>query len=217
MVFCAIAGPRAPEPQPLAAMHRTHMPQRGRSGVRIAPLAVALATALVLCAGAAQAQSLALSNLVVDNQAGTLMARFGVAVEGAASLTDQLQAGATLALSCKARLSKSGGLLGGARVSDSEMVSRLKFDPLSREYVLQAPGREAPLRAAALDELLRSGWGELALDLGSWRQLESGQDYSVTLEIKLSQAEIPGWLRRNLFFWSWDVIPATSYQLHFRY
>ncbi len=198
-------------------MHRIPKPRHGRSGTRIAPLAVALATALVLCAGAAQAQSLALSNLVVDNQAGTLMARFGVAVEGAASLTDQLQAGATLALSCKARLTKAGGLLGGTHISETGMLSRLKFDPLTREYALQLPGRETPLRGASLDELLRSGWGELALDLGSWRQLESGQDYSVSLEIKLSQAEIPSWLKRNLFFWSWDVIPATSYQLHFRY
>lgn len=198
-------------------MHRTPKPRHGRSGTRIAPLAVALATALVLCAGAAQAQSLALSNLVVDNQAGTLMARFGVTVEGSASLIDQLQAGATLALSCKARLAKPGGLLGGTHIAETGMQSRLKYDPLTREYVLQLPGREAPLRGASLDELLRSGWGELALDLGSWRQLQSGQDYSIALEIKLSQAEIPSWLRRNLFFWSWDVIPATSYQLHFRY
>lgn len=217
MVFWAIAGQCAPKPQPLAAMHRTPKPAHGRGGPRIAPLAVALATALVLCAGAAQAQSLLLSNMVVDNQAGTLMARFGVAVDGSASLTDQLQAGVTLALSCKATLSKAGGLLGGARISSAEMKSRLKFDPLTREYTLQMPGREAPLRGVALDELLRSGWGELALDLGPWRLLESGQDYTVALEIKLSQAEIPNWLKRNLFFWSWDVIPPTSYQLHFRY
>lgn len=198
-------------------MHRTRVRPHSRSRTRFGPLAVALATALVLCAGAAQAQSLVLSNMVVDNQAGTLMARFGVAVDGSASLTDQLQAGATLALTCKARLSKPGGLLGGPRLTETEMVSRVKLDPTTRDYVLTIPGREAPLRGAALDELLRSGWGELALDLGAWRQLEPGKDYTVTLEIKLSQADIPNWLRRTVFFWSWDVIPAATYQLHFRY
>lgn len=217
MVFWAMRGALPHKPQPLAAMHRTRVHPHSRPYPRLGPLAVALATALVLCAGAAQAQSLVLSNMVVDNQAGTLMARFGVAVDGSASLTDQLQAGATLALTCKARLSKPGGLLGGTRLTETETVSRVKLDPLTREYVLTLPGREVPLRGPALDELLRSGWGELALDLGAWRQLEPGKDYTVSLEIKLSQADIPGWLKRNVFFWSWDVIPAATYQLHFRY
>lgn len=198
-------------------MHRTPKPRNGRGGTRIAPLAVALATALVLCAGAAHAQSLVLSNMVVDNQAGTLMTRFGVAVDGSATLTDQLQAGATLALNCKARLAKAGGLLGGANIAEATMQSRVKYDPLTKEYTLQTPGREAPLRNTSLNELLRSGWSDLALDLGPWRQLEGGKDYTVALEIKLSQAEIPSWLKRNLFFWSWDVIPTATYQLHFRY
>lgn len=184
---------------------------------RNTPLAAALFLTLVLWATAALAQSLVLSNLVVDNQAGSLMARFGVAVDGAAGITESLQNGATLGLTCKARLSKGGGLFGSPQLASAEMTSRLRFDALTKEYALTLPGREAPLKNARLDELLRTGWGELTLDMGSWRLLERGQEYTLALDIRLHQTDIPNWFKRTLFFWSWDVAPSTSYQLHFKY
>jgi hypothetical protein len=177
----------------------------------------AFAAALALWASLAFAQSLLLSNLVVDNQAGNLAARFGVTVDGLAEVTDSLHSGVTLALTCKARLSKPGGLLRSTQVAEAELVSRLKFDSLTKEYVLLLPGREAPLKNARLDELLRSGWGQLTLDMGSWRLLERGQEYALGLEIRLTQTDIPNWFRRTLFFWTWDVAPQTAYQLTFRY
>lgn len=182
-----------------------------------ATFAVALATAFTLWAATAQAQALVLSNLVVDNQAGSLMARFGVAVDGVAAITEDLQNGVTLALSCKAKLTKRKGLFGGPQLAEAQLVSRLKFDTLTKEYTLTLPGREAPMKNPHLDELLNAAWGTLALDMGPWRVLERGQDYTLALEIKLSQAEMPNWFRRTLFFWAGDVIPSTSYQLQFKY
>jgi hypothetical protein len=195
-------------------MHRTRRPPLA------AALALALAVlmpALVLWPTAALAQSLVLSNLVVDNQAGSLMARFGVAVDGVAELTESLQSGATLALTCKAELSKKGGLFGSPQLAKAEMTSRLKYDALTREYSLFLPGREAPLKNTGLHELLRAGWGELTLDMGSWRMLTRSQEYTLSLDIRLHQKDIPNWFRRTLFFWSWDVAPSATYQLHFTY
>lgn len=180
------------------------------------PLAAAAALAIVLWTSAAAAQSLVLSNLVVDNQAGSLMARFGVAVDSVAEISEALQNGATLGLTCKASLGKAAGLFGGPRLAAAEMSSRLKYDALTKEYSLLLPGHEAPLKNFRLDELLRSGWGELTLDMGSWRILERGQEYTLSLSIRLHQTDIPNWFRRTLFFWSWDVAPAASYQLHFK-
>jgi hypothetical protein len=176
-----------------------------------------LAATLTLWAQAACAQSLVLSNLVVDNQAGNLAARFGVAVDGLAEVTDTLHSGVTLALTCKARLTRPGGLLNNPKLAEAELVSRIKYDSLTREYVLTLPGREAPLRNARLDELLRSGWSQLTLDMGSWRVLERGKEYALGLDIRLTQTDIPNWFRRTLFFWTWDVAPQASYQLTFRY
>ena len=179
--------------------------------------ALALATALVLWASAAAAQSLVLSNLVVDNQAGNLAARFGVAVDGLAEIQDTLQSGVTLGLTCKAKLTKPGGLFTSPQVAAAEMTSRLKYVSLTKEFAMTLPAREAPMKNAHLDELLRSGWGQLALDMGSWRLLERGQEYTLTLDIRLQQTEIPNWFRRTVLFWTWDVAPQTSYQLNFKY
>ncbi|PKN08855.1 MAG: DUF4390 domain-containing protein [Deltaproteobacteria bacterium HGW-Deltaproteobacteria-8] len=190
-------------------MHRTRRPTLAA--------ATAFALALVLWASAAHAQTLVLSNLVVDNQAGSLMARFGVSVDGVAELTESLHNGVTLALTCKAELSKKSGLFGSPQLSKAEMTSRLKYDSLTKEYALFLPGREAPLKNAGLNELLRAGWGELTLDMGPWRMLERNKDYSLALDIRLQQTDIPNWFKRTLFFWAWDVAPSATYQLHFTY
>lgn len=204
-------------------MHRTRHTPLAATAVHatatplVTTLALTLALTLVLWASTAAAQSLVLSNLVVDNQAGSLMTRFGVTVEGMAGITENLQNGATLGLICKAKLSGRSGLFGSPQLAAAEMTSRLKFDALTKEYTLLLPGREAPLKNIHLDELLRAGWGELNLDMGSWRMLERGQEYTLALDIRLVHTDIPNWFKRTLFFWSWDVAPSTTYQLHFKY
>jgi hypothetical protein len=174
-----------------------------------------LAVALLFCAATAQGQSLVLSNLVVDNQSGALSARFGVSVDSVAEISDALTNGVTLGLGCKARLTRSGGLLSGPQVAAAEMTSRLKYDSLTKEFVLTLPRRDAPLKNPRLDELLRQGWGDLSLSMGSWSDLARGAEYTLTLDIRLQQVDIPNWFRRTLFFWAWDMAPQASYQLHF--
>ena len=183
------------------------------------PLAAALALvlALTLWGQAAQAQTLVLSNLVVDNQSGALAARFGVALDSLAEVSDALQSGMTLALTCRGKLAVAGGMFSSPQVAAAEMTCRLKYDQLTREYSLTLPGREAPLKNQRLDELLRTGWESLTLEMGSWKLLERGKEYALTLDIRLHQTDIPNWFKRTLFFWSWDVAPQTSYQLHFKY
>ena len=190
-------------------MHRIRRP--------LLAAAAAFALTLVLWASAACAQSLVLSNLVVDNKAGSLTARFGVSMDDAAELTDSLQSGATLALTCKARLSRKSGMFGSPDIAAAEITSRLKYDSLTKEYSLALPGREGPLKNVGLHDLLRTGWGELTLDLGPWRMLERDRDYTLTLDLRLYQTDIPNWFRRTLFFWAWDVAPSATYQLHFKY
>lgn len=213
MLFCgeravrAFSAPRRPL-NPEAPMPR-------RRCTRLAVLVFALA--LSLWAQAASAQTLVLSNLVVDNQSGALAARFGVALDSLAEVSDALHSGVTLALTCRGRLTRQGGLFSSPQVAEAEMASRLKFDALTREYALSLPGREAPMKNVRLDELLRTGWGSLALDMGSWKLLERGKEYTLTLDIRLHQTDIPGWFRRTLLFWSTDLAPQASYQLHFKY
>ncbi|MCM0755729.1 DUF4390 domain-containing protein [Desulfovibrio aminophilus] len=185
-----------------------------RGLVRFAALGLVL---LLFLAGPARAQSLSLNNLVVDNQAGSFMARFGVVVEGIEDVALNLDNGVVLGLTCDARLSRRRSLWSNKTVNEVQWVSRLQQDALTGEYVLVLPGRETPYREKDLPRLLTRAWSTIAVDLGPWNKLERGEDYVLDLSIKLNQVDIPGWFRRTLFFWSWDVVPATTYQLEFRY
>ncbi|MDD4951365.1 MAG: DUF4390 domain-containing protein [Desulfovibrionaceae bacterium] len=182
-----------------------------------AALVLALVLALAAWAAPGLCQSLNLRDLVVDNQAGTLTARFGVLVGGAKEVAESLEDGAVLALTCQARLyQRRDYWLDGLR-AENTFVSRLRLDSLTREFVLDIPGREAPLKNKDLEALLAEGWSDIGLSLGPWNALRHGASYSLGLDVKLNQADIPNWFKRLLFFWSWDVIPATSYKLDFKY
>jgi len=178
--------------------------------------ALALALGLCLWAQAASAASLVLSNLVVDNQSGALAARFGVSIDSLTEVSDALTSGVTLALTCKGKLTRHGGVFSSPQVASADLVSRIKYDSLTKEFTMTLPGREAPLKNTRLDELLRSGWGALSLGMGPWKVLERGQEYTLSLDLRLHQVAIPNWFRRTLFFWAWDVAPQASYQLHFK-
>ncbi len=180
--------------------------------------AAVLAVAVVLSwPRAAAAQSLHLQNLVVDNQAGSFMARFGVSVDGLDEVAQSVENGVTVALDCTARLFRKRSAWADAMVSEGRYQSRLQFDSLTGEYVLTAPGRETPYRDTDLKRILAQAWSALNVDLGPWSNLSRGDEYRIDLSITLSQTDVPAWLKNTLFFWSWDVAPATSYQLEFRY
>jgi hypothetical protein len=176
---------------------------------------VVLAAALCL-ASTGFGQTLELKNLVVDNQAGSIMVRFGVRVDGVQDIVHSLETGATLGLRCKARLVREQFWFND-KIAESLFVSLVRWNALTKQYVLEMPGREQPLKNKDIQELLNGSWDKLTMDLGSWGALERGDDYSLRLEIRLSRADVPAWLRYSLFFWSWDVIKPTNYRLDFTY
>lgn len=190
------------------------MASRIRGARRIPALVLVL---LLFWAAPVLAQTLSLNNLVIDNQAGSFMARFGVGVEGIEDVAVNLDNGVVLGLTCEARLLRKRSLMPDRTVAETQWISRLQQDALTGEYVLVFPGRESPFREKDLKKLLARAWSNISLDMGPWSNLERGADYQLFLSIKLNQVDIPNWFRRTLFFWSWDVVPATTYQLDFRY
>jgi hypothetical protein len=190
-------------------------PLRKPAFLRIAA-ASAVCLALLAFASVGRCQSLTLKNLVVDNQAGSIMVRFGVGVDGVQGIVQSLESGATLGLRCQARLVQEHFWY-NAKISSTDFVSLVRWDALTKEYVLELPGREQPLQDKDIQELFNKAWDQLTLDLGSWSALQRGDSYSLRLEIRLSRSDIPAWLRYSLFFWSWDVIQPTTYRLDFTY
>lgn len=193
----------------------------------VLPFLVRLA-ALVLCAALAlhvpQARAqpprglrLALDDLVVDNQAGRLASRFSLSVSDTDQLGAVLRGGATLTLACEAVLYRQRSLWTDKELARGRLDSRLAADQLTREFLLWPPGRPRPLRDRDLARLLAQGWGGLSLDLGPFGLLERGNDYTLSLDVRLVQEEVPGWLKDSLFFWSWEAAPSLNYDMDFSY
>ena len=165
---------------------------------------------------AAQASSLQLKNMVLDNQAGSIMARFGIELAADTQVEDALQNGMKLKLVCEASLYEHKNVWLDSKVAGKTYISKLYFDSLSNEFVLEKPGAQI-FKNKSLSILLREEWKSFVLDLGPWSTLKRGERYNLRLKVRLDRTEVPAWLKNTLFFWSWDIIPAATYQLDFTY
>lgn len=187
-------------------------------GLLLAVIALAVAVGPGARTAVAQGEGLHLNNLVLDNQAGEVTARFGVDVIGLEKVRQALEEdGAVLGLICTATIERKRTIWMNSELASTEYVSRLSKNALSNEYVLNIPGSSEPLRSKELASLLEKAWGGITLRLGPWSMLETGEGYILDLNIELKRSDVPAWLQYTLFFWSWDVFPGANYQLDFRY
>lgn len=180
--------------------------------------AVLLALALVLClVSPGQAQTIYLSNLSLDTRAGEVALSFSLELDDTARVEGLLRDGATLALSCEAVLSKERSLWVDETVAEVTFRSLLAADGLTREFFLEQPGLERPLRGRVLSELLHEAWTRIVLDLTSLEQLERGETYDAKLTVGLRFDDVPNWLKQSLPFWSWEISPPETYEMEFVY
>lgn len=166
---------------------------------------------------AALAQTLVLTNLVLDNQAGSVMVRFGIDAKGQNVIAMAVEEGVPTQLEVEASLYRVRDYVLDKRLARAELRSSLRFDPLTREYVVETPPGDNPLRSKRLEELLARSWGSLDIDLGPWSVLERGNAYRLRLDTALRQTDVPQWIKTLLFFWDWDLTPSAGYELEFTY
>ncbi|WP_319777749.1 DUF4390 domain-containing protein [Maridesulfovibrio sp.] len=164
-----------------------------------------------------QASTLHLKNMVLDNQAGSIMARFGIELTADTQVEDALHDGMKLKLVCKALLYEHKDIWLDSEVAGKTYTNKLYFDSLSNQFVLEKPGSKKIYRNKSLSILLREEWQNIVLDLGPWSTLQRKERYKLQLKVRLDRTEVPAWLKNTLFFWSWDIIPAATYQLDFTY
>jgi len=135
-----------------------------------------------------------------------------VFVSNAAGLRAALRDGASFHLDIHAFLEYPRLMLPNKTLFSSQNRWRVHFDPLTREYLL-IRSQQPPLRKKELRTLLEEALGDLILPLGDAEGLPRICRAGLTLVLRY--ADVPPWLRKTLFFWSWDVIPATTFSLEF--
>ena len=119
-----------------------------------------------------------------------------------------------MTLTCKLALERVRTLLSNEVISEESRSYQLRHDLLSREFILSSPGHPI-VRQKQFDTLLASAFQHLDFLLPLQAPLVSGETYRVQLKITLEHAEVPSWLEKALFFWSWEVTPPLSFSQDF--
>lgn len=180
-------------------------------------LAVLLFLCVPLFPAPASAQTLNLGHPAIAREGDSLLARFGVQLGGVDEIASMLENGVSQQFSCEVSLYRVKKYWFDSVLGRSVYTCVLSFDSLKKEFVLQRNGEDSRLRDADLGALLKKAWANISLSLGSWDDLEAGQPYSLQLEASLHQTEVPDWVTRALFFWSWEKGSSTSCRLDFRF
>ncbi|TVR01374.1 MAG: DUF4390 domain-containing protein [Desulfovibrionales bacterium] len=174
-----------------------------------------LLTAVSIPSPGLGASLLALDNLVVDSQAEKVHLRIGLRLEQPETIKSVLREGVDLWLEGTARLISKRLFLPNRTLAERTFEHVLEWNPLTQEYELTLPQKEYLVKAKELNDLVESHWREINLEMGDWAQLVPGQTYHLELEITLDRRDIPIWMRRVLFFWSWEVMTPIRYELEF--
>lgn len=176
-----------------------------------------VAMAVILFSSAAQAQTLSLMAPSIANENGALVARYGVTVVEKPILKGELEDGAQLVLKCAMELFEVSDYWLDATVSSANFESTIRYDQLTKEFVMTLPGRDNPLRNKDIETLLLKGWGSIKATLGPWNMLERGQEYSLRLITTMNEADAPEGISRFIYFWSWDAGADNTFHLNFTF
>ncbi|EPR37514.1 Protein of unknown function DUF4390 [Desulfovibrio sp. X2] len=176
-----------------------------------------LCAALLLHPAPARAQHLILDRFLLANNAQSVSVRFGLHIDDISRVEEELANGGELGLVVQVTLKRKRTAWADATVAHKELVGLVGYDALSRQFHASRPGVEKILRGPSLAPLIEKLWSDVELDMAPWSVLERGHDYLLDFEMRLARKDVPTWLRTTLFFWSWDVIPPTTYRLEFAY
>ena len=179
---------------------------------------VMLCAVFVLGWGAwVQAQSLVLNDLVVDNTNGTMTVHYGVLVEDAPAIEQALSEGLNLRFSGHAALYRKRSMWWDEFLVENDFICDIREDILKQEGVLTMDGEEIRFPMDDFARVFQERLEHMVTPLGPWSRVQKGTTYIVRLTLAMSRVDVPVWIRVPLFFWSWDLVPETRFEMEFSY
>lgn len=137
-----------------------------------------------------------------------------VSVAGLPALQASLREGASFHLDADVQVDLLRSLLPNRAVSTSHDTCLIRFDPLTREYILMRQNA-LPARHKRLDTLFEEALGDSVHTFPLPPDHAHGDQYRASLTLSLRYADVPPWLRKTLFFWSWNIIDPMTFTLDF--
>lgn len=162
-----------------------------------------------------RADSIALTDLGVDNAQGSVSVGFSVVINEIAPLMEALQNGGQYEVRCSGKLYKRRLGFWDAFLAEAEYSCTVASKPIARECVVTDHRGSHTFEFTGLEDELNRFWSRLSLPMGSWDAIERGKAYRVVLTFSVTRTNVPGWVSKPLFFVSWDLVPEVVYVLDF--
>ncbi|PIE68795.1 MAG: hypothetical protein CSA21_05880 [Deltaproteobacteria bacterium] len=185
--------------------------------VRMLRLVVFVVVCVAASAASLQAQSLMLNDLVVDNTNGTMTLHYGLVVEDLPAIKEALKDGLHLQFVGHVALYRQRSFWWDAFLVEKDFVCDLWEDILKQEVIMTIAGQEIRFPTKDFASVFQKRLDHLVVPLGPWSMVERGTHYIITLSLTINRVDVPAWIRLPLFFWSWDVVPETSFEMEFAY
>ena len=195
----------------------------------ICTLLLWLATAIFPSAAQAAKVGTASSNLPAEIQmlradftisAQQIMVDYQIGLKGLIQIRDQLRDGAQMTIEGGISLLRRNLLRPNSELAFLPLAWILRHESLTREFlILDASKAEGGAfnRSPHLESLLREAWKNLHAVLAPETPFEDDETYIVRFDLVLKYAEVPPWLKKALFFWSWELSPKFSHEHTFRW
>lgn len=133
-----------------------------------------------------------------------------------ANLANMLRDGAKVEMACQVQFLRKRSFWSDETLAESTIYSRLRHDPLLREFVVST-GEAPATRGEDFHRLMEETWGNLSIPLDNPGGLVQDEDYLVKVTVSLKHTEMPPWLTRSILFWSDEIIPPTTFELDMSY
>lgn len=169
----------------------------------------------IVLASPLRADSIAITDLGVDNAAGAVSVGFSIAVNDMAPLMEALQNGGDYEVRCTTKLYHRRAGFWDSFLSEGAYTCLLSSKPIARECQVQDSRGSQTFPFQGLQGELNRFWSRLSIPMGSWDMIERGAAYRVVLTFRVTRTNIPNWVSKPLFFVSWDLIPEVVYEFDF--
>lgn len=162
----------------------------------------------------AGSSDLDLSDFIVETQDDHLVVRFSIEMDDLEKIKSLLDNGSDIALIYQVKVFKKYSFFPNYLLVSREVEVELEKDLISGSYGIFYPDHTRKTDSLELEDF-NNLFNDVTVSLLPMEKFELQQDYIARFQARVISKNIPVWIKRTLFFWSWDLAESIKYEMEF--
>lgn len=162
----------------------------------------------------ARSSNLDLSDFIVDTQDDHLVVRFSIEMDDLTKIESLLDNGSEIALIYQVKVFKKYSFFPNYLLVSREVEVEFEKDLISGNYDIFYPDHTKKTDTLELEDF-NNLFNDVTVSLLPMENFELQQDYIARFQARVISKNIPTWIKRTLFFWSWDLDKSIQYEMEF--